>query len=399
MSPILEFLSTGALNLPWWGVALSALGMVFFTTLATTLYLHRDQCHRALDLHPVIQHPFRLWLWMSTGINTKEWVAIHRKHHARCETEEDPHSPQVLGLKRVLLQGAELYRAEAKNAETLDKYGRGAPDDWMERNVYTPYTWLGIALMFIVDVALFGAIGITVGAVQMAAMPVMSAGVINGIGHYWGYRNFECKDAATNIVPFGVWFGGEELHNNHHAYPSSAKFALRSGEFDVGWAVIRMLERVGLARVRRLAPVPAQVAREHLDLDGVRAIILSRLHVLRDYTCTVTLPILRSEWQALGAAPGRVWRKTRAALVRERMLLDDAAHAHLQEVLDRSEVLKTVYAYRERLTTLWESSAASNDKLVADFREWIHEAEQSGIEALEDFARRLRGYHVMPARL
>lgn len=395
MTAFLEFLSSGLLNLPWWGVLAATLGMIFFTTLSVTLYLHRDQTHRGLDLHPVVSHPMRLWLWMTTGINTKEWVAVHRKHHARCETEEDPHSPVVLGLKKVLLEGAELYQNEANNAETLEKFGKGTPDDWVERNVYNRYTFLGIALMFIIDVALFGAIGITVGAAQMAAMPVMSAGVINGIGHYWGYRNFECKDAATNILPWGIWFGGEELHNNHHAYPSSAKFALRRGEFDIGWAVIRGLQRIGLAKVRRVAPTPSHVEREHLDLDGVRAIIAARLHVLRDYTKTVTLPTLRAEWDS--AAPARMWRHAKKALTREKLLLDDAAQAQLQELFARSEMLKTVYTFRERLTTLWESSAASNEKLVADFRDWIHEAERSGIESLENFARRLRGYDVSRA--
>jgi threonyl-tRNA synthetase len=306
MNQILEFLATGLLALPWWGVAVAALVMIFFTTLATTLYLHRDQCHRGVDLHPAVAHPFRLWLWMSTGINTKEWVAVHRKHHARCETEEDPHSPQVLGLKKVLLEGAELYQAEARNAGTLEKFGRGTPTDWIERKLYSRFGWLGIALLFVVNVALFGVVGIAVGAAQMAAMPVMSAGVINGIGHYWGYRNFECKDAATNIMPWGIWFGGEELHNNHHAFPSSAKFALRRGEFDIGWSVIRTLERFGLAKVRRVAPVPTQVDREHLDLEGVRSIISARLHVLRDYTRTVTMPTLSDEWHRFGDASRRL---------------------------------------------------------------------------------------------
>ena len=397
MTASLDFLNAGLTDLPWWGVLCCALLMVFVTTIATTLYLHRDQTHRGLDLHPALQHFFRAWLWLSTGINTREWVAIHRKHHAKCETPDDPHSPQVLGLKKVLAEGAELYRAEAKNAETIDKYGRGAPDDWVERHVYSAHPWAGIVLMGLIDVALFGALGITVLAIQMAAMPVMSAGVINGIGHYWGYRNFECKDAATNIMPIGIWFGGEELHNNHHAVPSSAKFALRRGEFDVGWALIRVFDALGLARVRRVAPVPSHVEREHLDLDGVRAIIVARLHVLRDFTRDVTLPTLAAEWQHMGIASGRLWRRAKAVLTRERALLDEGATAHLQDLLERSELLHTVYGYRERLTQLWESSAASNEKLVAGFRAWIQEAEQSGIESLEAFARRLRGYDLQRA--
>ncbi len=394
---LLNFASTGMLDLPWWGAILCGLGMIFVTTLATTLYLHRDQTHRGLDLHPAIQHFFRLWLWLSTGINTKEWVAIHRKHHARCETAEDPHSPVVLGIRKVLFEGAELYRTEAKNTETLEKFGRGTPDDWMERNVYTPRPWAGIVLMVVIDFVLFGALGITVLAMQMAAMPVMSAGVINGIGHWWGYRNFECGDAARNIMPWGVWFGGEELHNNHHAYPSSARFALRRGEFDVGWAVIRAFEVIGLARVRRVAPVPTTVERETLDLDGVRAIIVARLHVLRDYTRTVTLPTLATEWRLFGDRSRRMFARAKAALVRDKMLLDDAAHAYLDELLAHSEMLKTVHEYRERLKRLWESSTESNENLIAGFRAWIAEAEQSGIESLAQFARRLRGYQLTPA--
>lgn len=394
---LLSFLATGLLDLSWWAVLLCTLAMIFVTTLATTLFLHREQTHRGLDLHPAVQYFFRTWLWMTTGIVTREWVAIHRKHHARCETKDDPHSPVVLGIGKVLLEGAELYRAEARNPETIVKYGRGTPDDWMERNVYSSHTWLGIVLMILIDVALFGALGIAVLAAQMAAMPVMSAGVINGLGHWWGYRNFECKDAATNIMPWGVWFGGEELHNNHHAYPSSAKFALRRGEFDVGWLVIRTLERCGLARVRRVAPELDHVEREHLDLEGVRAIILGRLHVLRDYTRTVTLPTLAAEWNQFGDARRRMWRRAKAALVREHLLLDDDAREHLALMLSRSEVLNTVHQYRERLKALWESSSASNEALVNGFREWINEAERSGIESLEHFAQRLRGYRLATA--
>jgi stearoyl-CoA desaturase (Delta-9 desaturase) len=398
MSDLMLFLSAGLLALPWWGVLLAALAMIFMTTMSVTLFLHRDQTHRGVDLHPLVSHPMRLWLWLSTGIVTKEWVAVHRKHHARCETEDDPHSPVVLGIRKVLFEGAELYQAEARNRDTVATYGRGTPDDWLERNLYSRRAYLGIGLMAVIDIALFGLLGITVWALQMAAMPVMSAGVINGIGHYWGYRNFECKDAATNIMPWGIWFGGEELHNNHHAYPSSAKFALRRGEFDIGWAAIRALAKLGLAKVRRVAPVPAHVEREHLDLDGVRAIIVARLHVLRDYTRTVTMPTLAAEWDRFGDARRRMWRRAKSVLTSEKMLLDEAAHRHLDELLSRSELLRTVYQYRERLTRIWESSAASNEKLIADFRAWIHEAERSGVQALEQFATRLRGYHLAPAR-
>lgn len=395
---ILNVLDTGLLALPWWGTSAAVLAMIFVTTVATTVFLHRAQTHRGVDLHPAVSHFFRFWLWLTTSIVTREWVAIHRKHHARCETEDDPHSPQVLGIRKVLFEGAELYGAEARNAATLEKYGRGTPDDWIERNVYTRFHVAGVVLLLAVDVALFGALGITAWALQMAAMPVMSAGVINGIGHYWGYRNFECKDAATNIMPWGIWFGGEELHNNHHAYPASAKFALRSGELDIGWAVIRSLETVGLARVRRLAPVPVVAAREQLDLDGLRAIIVARMHVLREYTSSVTIPILRSEFTQTRNASRRMWRSARRVLTRQKRLLDEPARRHLGELLSSSEMLATVYRFGERLQDLWEQSATSNEKLLAEFRAWIHEAEASGIAALEEFAGRLRGYDLVPVR-
>lgn len=386
-------LLNGFLNAPLWAIVLFTLVVTHITVTGVTLYLHRDATHRGLDLHPMVRHFFRFWLWMTTAMNTKEWVAIHRKHHAKCETEEDPHSPQVLGLKKVLLEGAELYKAEAKNAETLEKFGRGTPEDWVERNVYSRFPILGVSLMMVIDLALFGALGLTVWAIQMITIPVLAAGVINGIGHYFGYRNFECKDAATNVMPWGMLMGGEELHNNHHAYPSSAKFALRRGEFDIGWVYIKVLGALGLAKVRRVAPMPSvDEDRAYVDLDTVKAIIVARLHVLRDYSRHVTLPTMKAEF---GAAS----RKARALLTREVSLLDERARRNLQQLLENNEQLKTVHEFRMRLQKLWESSTASNEKLVESFKQWCEEAEKSGVEALERFAQRLRGYRLqaMPA--
>lgn len=380
----------GLLDLPWWGVLLCAVAMIHLTVTGVTLYLHRDATHRGLDLHPVVRHFFRFWLWLTTAMNTREWVAIHRKHHAHCETESDPHSPQVLGLRKVLLEGAELYKAEAKNAETLEKYGRGTPDDWIERNLYRRFNILGVSMLLVADVLLFGAIGLTVWAVQMIAIPFLAAGIINGVGHFWGYRNFECKDAATNVMPWGVIMGGEELHNNHHAFPSSAKFAMRRWEFDIGWVYIKALEKLGLAKVRRVAPMLVlDEERRHLDLDTVKAIIVSRLHVLRDYYHHVTLPVLRAEMTALG---GRLRAGVDRLLRREESLLDERDRSRLGEVLSRSETLRTVYEFRARLQRLWESSTASNERLVQGFMEWCHQAEQSGVKALQEFAARMRRY-------
>jgi stearoyl-CoA desaturase (Delta-9 desaturase) len=388
----------GLLGLSAWGYVLASVIMLQLTIFSVTLYLHRDAAHRAVDLHPAIRHFCRFWLWLTTGICTREWVAIHRKHHARCETPDDPHSPQVEGLRKVLLEGAELYQAEARNAETLRKYGRGTPDDWLERKVYSAHTFLGIGLLVVAFVLLFGAPGIIMIAVQLVSQPLLAAGIINGVGHYAGYRNFECADASRNILPWGLVIGGEELHNNHHAFPSSARFSVRRWEFDIGWAALRVLSVLGLARVRRTAPMPAlDPGREQVDLETVRAVVVARMHVMRDYTTQVTLPTLRAEFHALRERiPERAGRLKRL-VVRETALLDTAARERLNQVLENSQALATVYEFRERLKGIWSGAATSNEKLLAQFREWCAAAEASGIRSLQDFAATLRSYSLRPA--
>ena len=324
----------GLLGLSAWGYVLASLLMVQMTVFAVTLYLHRDAAHRAVDLHPAIRHACRFWLWLTTGICTREWVAIHRKHHARCETPDDPHSPQVKGLRKVLLEGAELYQAEARNAETLKKYGRGTPDDWLERNLYSGHTFLGISLMVAAFLLLFGVPGIIMIAVQLVSQPVLAAGIVNGVGHYAGYRNFECADASRNVTPWGLLLGGEELHNNHHAFPASARFSVRPWEVDIGWGVLRVLSVVGLARVRRTAPQPVIVpAPEQVDLETVRALVVARMHVMRDYARLVIVPTLRAEVATLRARIPERASRLRRLLVRETALLDAAARQRLSEVL------------------------------------------------------------------
>jgi len=397
----MEFLVThfrGLLGLSTLGYVLASLLMVQLTVFAVTLYLHRDAAHRAVDLHPAIRHFCRLWLWLTTGISTREWVAIHRKHHARCETPDDPHSPQVEGLRTVLLEGAELYQAEARNRETLAKYGRGTPDDWLERNLYSGHTFLGIALMVVSFLLLFGVPGIILIAVQLVSQPLLAAGIINGVGHYAGYRNFESPDASRNVTPWALLLGGEELHNNHHAFPSSARFSIRPWEVDIGWAALRVLSVLGLARVRRTAPRPARLpAVQQSDLETVRAVVVARMHVMRDYTRRVMLPTLRLELAALRARiPERAGRLKRL-LVRESALLDSGARERLDEVLASSQSLATVHEFRERLKAIWSGAATSNEHLVIQFREWCAQAEASGIRALQDFAASLRGYALRPA--
>ncbi len=390
----LDFLY-GILNLDFWGYVLVTFLMVQFTFMGVTLYLHRDATHRSLDLHPALRHVFRFWLWLSSGIVTREWVSVHRKHHARCETPEDPHSPVVYGLKKVLLEGAELYQAEACKPETVEKYGRGTPDDWMERNVYLKYRNMGIVAMVVVDLLLFGVPGIIVLAVQMLANPLMAAGVINGVGHYYGYRNFECPDAARNVMPWGFLVAGEELHNNHHAFPSSAKFSVHRWEFDIGWLYIRIFQALGLARVIRVAPSLARVEpRKHVDLETVRAIIVNRMHVLRDYTRHVTLPVFREELRVAG---GKLSGRVKKLLVREPVLLDPQAQSRLSEVLASHQTLHTVHEFRERLRVMWNGTHMSNDKLVQYLKDWVAQADASGIKVLQDFAATLRGYAMQPA--
>jgi stearoyl-CoA desaturase (delta-9 desaturase) len=387
----------GLLDLPWWGVALATLAMTQLTVAAVTLYLHRDQTHRGIDLHPAVQHLFRAWLWLGTGIVTKEWVAIHRKHHAKCETAEDPHSPVIHGIRKVLLEGRELYCIEAANPETLEKYGRGTPDDGLERALYAGRPMLGIYLMLGADVLLFGPIGITVWAAQMATIPLLAAGVINGLGHWTGYRNFECRDASRNVVPWALVCGGEELHNNHHAFPSSARFSIRPFEFDIGWAYIRTLAAFGLCRVRRVAPrARLRIARVALDLEAVRAVLVNRMHVLREYTLHVLVPTWRAEAAALRDRMLAA-RRARRLLTSDPGLLPDGEQRELDALLARSAHLRTVYEFRARLTALWDAQAASNERLVHDFREWCAAAEATRIAALAEFAARLRTYALEPS--
>ena len=386
----------GLLDLSFWACVAVTFGLIQVSMMAVTLYLHRDQAHRAIDLHPAIRHFFRLWIWLTSGMVTREWVAIHRKHHAMVEREGDPHSPVVFGLKTVLLEGAELYRAESARTETLEKYGRGTPDDWLERNVYARSSVAGIGLLFVIDIVRFGIPGITVWAFQMLAMPVFAAGVINGLGHATGYRNYESDDASTNLVPIAVLVGGEELHNNHHAFPTAAKFSHRWWEFDIGWMYITVLKALGLCKVRRLAPRPrfAAVPRK-VDVQTLRAVLQNRMHVLRDYTRQVTVPVLRSESRA--NRDNALLQRARALLVRRPQLLDEAARARLAALLEQNNALRTVHEFHLRLQDLWEQANVSNDKLVCQLHDWCVQAEASGVKALQDFSAHLRGYLPQPA--
>ncbi|MGQ0657243.1 MAG: DesA family fatty acid desaturase [Chromatiales bacterium] len=388
---------SGLISLPWWGYVLVALVLTHITIVAVTVFLHRHQAHRAVDLHPLVSHFFRFWLWLTTGMVTKEWAAVHRKHHARVETADDPHSPQVYGIGTLLQRGAELYRAAADDAVLVEKYGYGTPNDWLERHVYSRHTSVGLALMLLINVLLFGALGLTLWAVQMAWIPIFAAGVINGVGHYWGYRNFEVADASTNIVPWGLLIGGEELHNNHHAFASSAKFSSRPWEFDLGWLYIKLLAVLRLARVKRLAPVPGR-RRSHggIDLDTVRAVFTGRMHVMAAYAREVVGRVHKDELRRAGMQSRLLLKPIKRWLNRE-ALLDDATRARLAQALAHSAPLTLVYQFKQRLQALWSERTATQESLVASLQEWCRQAEETRIAALAEFAASLRRYTLQPA--
>ncbi|GGC73243.1 DesA family fatty acid desaturase [Undibacterium terreum] len=392
---VVDFLSNGITRATGWQVFIFTAVVTHITIASVTIFLHRCQAHRALDLHAIPSHFFRFWLWLTTGQVTKEWAAVHRKHHAKCETEEDPHSPVTRGIKKVFWQGAELYRAESKNKETLQKYGHGTPDDWIESNLYTKYSWQGVALMLIIDILLFGAIGVTVWAVQMLWIPITAAGIINGIGHYWGYRNYDCVDASRNILPLGIIIGGEELHNNHHTFGTSAKLSSKWYEFDIGWMYIRMMEIVGLAKVKKVAPAPkfAEI-KSSIDMETLQAVITNRYDVMSKYakslrrTWSDEIAHLRekSEFEA------GFLKSAKKFLQREPTKLEAPQQQHLSEVLAHSKALKTMHDMRVELGLIWERSTVSREQLVHQLQDWCTRAEASGIQALHDFSRRLRSY-------
>jgi stearoyl-CoA desaturase (Delta-9 desaturase) len=398
----LSLASHGLIDLPWWGYVVVTLVMTHVTIAAVTIYLHRSQAHRALDLHPVVAHFFRFWLWLTTGMLTKEWVAIHRKHHAKVETPDDPHSPQTRGIETVLLQGTELYRAESRNLETMEKYGTGTPDDWIEHDLYTRFGWQGVGLMLAVNLTLFGPIGATIWAIQMMWIPVTAAGVINGIGHYWGYRNYACADASTNIVPWGIVIGGEELHNNHHAYGTSAKLSSQWYEFDIGWMYIRILASLKLATVRKVAPqLKFDRTKVVADLATLQSVITHRYAVMTSYArslkdaCAAELASRKARSASDAAASPS--KAPSARHVKHWLLVDPAKLSELDRVrladaLANSKALATAYAMRQELGALWERSTESSEQLLTRLQDWCHRAEASGLAPLQQFSLKLKRY-------
>jgi stearoyl-CoA desaturase (delta-9 desaturase) len=388
---------SGFFELPWWGYVLVALGLTHVTIAAVTIFLHRCQAHRALELHPLVSHFFRFWLWLTTGMITKEWAAIHRKHHAKCETADDPHSPQIYGINRVLWLGVFLYVKESYNKETLERYGHGTPDDWIERNVYSRFATTGVTLLLAADLFFFGIVpGALIWATQIAWIPFWAAGVINGVGHFFGYRNYDVGDASTNIVPWGILIGGEELHNNHHAFAASAKLSSKWYELDIGWLYIRVLQALGLATVKKVAPRPRfTAAKPVVDFELLHAVIANRYDVLSRYAKSLRRTY-RDELERLrhwSPRDAELLRSLRRVLLRGQALAG-AEGAKLTEALKTSRALETALAMRRELTALWERSTASKEQLLRQLQDWCHRAETSGVAPLVDFSQRLRSYAV-----
>ena len=394
---MLDFLmsaTSGLIDLPWWGYVLVLLGTTHITIATVTIFLHRTQAHRGIDLHPVVSHFFRAWLWLTTGMVTKEWVAIHRKHHAKCDTVDDPHSPVIHGHWGVLRFGVDMYRKESKNLDTLERYGHGTPDDWVERNVYSKYTWQGMGVSLIVFVALFGFVGLSMWCIQLIWIPITAAGIINGTGHHWGYRNYLTEDASTNIVPWGIIIGGEELHNNHHAFGASARFSHRWYEFDIGWMYIRAMSALGLAKVRKVAPALKLRTIEGDVDETLQAIITHRYRVMQDYTRLVRRTA-KVEFTSLKlrAEKGEIelpnFKQLLTDFRADAATLADAQRARLAEAFSHSEALKKLYQMRQDLTALWGRSTESKDQLAARWQAWRKNAEVSGIAPLQAFSNRL----------
>jgi len=391
---LLNFLTGGVVGLGWWGMGLVLLVFTQLTIFAVTLYLHRSQAHRGVDFHPVIAHFFRFWTWLTTSMITKEWVAIHRKHHAKVETDEDPHSPVTKGIGMVFWRGVELYREARAMRADIEQYGRGAPDDWIERHLYTPHANLGPVALLVINSVLFGLPGVALWAIQMAWIPFWAAGVINGLGHWWGYRNFESADTSTNLTPWAFWVGGEELHNNHHAFPSSARFSMRRWEFDIGWAVIRGLQALRLAKVLRVAPtmdVRPNIAVP--DAETLKALLSHRFQAMTDYQRNVFVPALREEAAMAGAKLRKLLpRRMRRGLVNDGRWLKPDCRAQLSTWVEQRPRIRVLVEHRARLAALLEARGNDAAERLKLLQAWCHEAEASGIAALQNYAARLKGY-------
>jgi len=360
------------------------------TIAAVTIFLHRNQAHKSVKLHPLISHFFRFWLWLTTGMATKEWVAIHRKHHAKCETEDDPHSPMFKGIWYMLFFGALPYHEETKNKETMKNYGQGTPDDWIENNVYK-HEVFGVVILLIGEVVCFGWRGILVWFVQMYWIPFWAAGVINGIGHYFGYRTFSIKDTSSNILPIGIVIGGEELHNNHHAFPRSAKLSFKKYEFDIGWMYIKILEFLRLAKVVEVS-APFESKDGKLNISTAKGSSSAKMRLIKYYEDTVMNKIIESECDAsvldkFMSSQGCSFRKW---WTRDKSILSQDAMHYLTDALQKSNNLKVVYELRDKLIEAWHGAGYSIQERISKLEAWCKDADAVGIACLDAFISYLR---------
>lgn len=397
MNQILDFLENGLLNASTWQIVIMTLIAVQVTLAGVSLFLHREQTHRGIILNPFLRHFFRFWTWFTTGMLTKDWVAIHRKHHAFCETQQDPHSPQIHGIRKVLFHGVNLYTQERKKRETIEKYGKDTPNDWIERNIYTRFHYLGIVLLALTDIALFGVIGLLVYAIQMLWIPFFAAGVINGIGHFTGYRNYRTDDSSRNITRFGFFIMGEELHNNHHAFPSSCKFAHRKGEHDIGWYLIKVLSFLKLCEIKKVVPVLNENSRaETINSDTVKAILTHKFNVLQQYIKDVIKPTVMNEYHDASRKVKKHLNRYMSSLSLDPKFIKKDIRKKISDNIDNSTTINTLIAYKQELQSIWNNNTLSMDEMITAIKDWCQKAEHSGISFLQEFAKKLSTYTLKP---
>lgn len=391
----------GLLGISIWQAITITIITTHVTIASVTIFLHRHQAHRSLDLHPALSHFFRFWLWLTTGINTKEWVSVHRKHHIKCETDEDPHSPLIYGLKTLIFRGAALYRQETAKKETLIQYGQGTPDDWMERNVYSRLSsTIGILSLLTFEITAFGTVGLAMWLIQMAWIPFWAAGIINGVGHVLGYRTFSSKDTSTNMLPWGIVIGGEELHNNHHAFPRSAKLSFKPWEFDIGWLYIKMFSYLGLAKVNSISPDCEESSKPFiLNGSNILASLSVKMRILKQYEKIVLSKALKQEIVKVITSSSQPTPKVKvrerfdqlmSIFTRDKSLLSSSENEMLHNFIKQSDAMRILYEMRDRFSEIWQGIGISVQERVAKIKAWCKEAEAYQNKHLNLFIRYLQ---------
>ena len=393
---MIELLINGLIDFTWVEYLIYTLVVTQITIMSITLFLHRGVCHSAIEIKPILSHFFRFWLWLTTSMKTADWVAIHRKHHAKVETIDDPHSPIVHGINTVLFRGADLYNEERGNKETIEKYSKNCPNDWIEQKIYSGKSNFGILILFVLNIFLFGVVGIIIWAIQMMWTPIFAAGGINGAGHYYGYRNFDTPDESTNLIPFAIFIGGEELHNNHHAFATSAKFSSKPWEFDIGWLYIKIFSILGLVKIKRLA-LNTIVEKTDKELDSETAYVLlrSKIMVITNYTKKVIKPILKRESKAASNELKKLIKKSKNSFIRQPDRISNQSITDLQKIFDESVSLSVVYNFKNKLHDILNNKYTELEKFKETIEGWRLEAKKEGIDYLDEFSDSLKGYKII----